>query len=234
MARSSASVRILGVIDRGNLRTLLLVAGALVGRPTPESALAGSILVLAGGALHLWAKGCLTQDRDLTTGGPYRWTRNPFYLANLAIDAGLCVVANRLALALAFLAAWLVLYADAIRREERVIEGLFGDAYRRYAARVPRFLPRRRPLPRAEAGPGFSWRSRNLVEGTEYARLARILAAPLWILLPRALLEAAGRGFAHAEGALAGALALASLLLLDKALVRAARARVSRRGTPAA
>jgi hypothetical protein len=227
-------VRILGVIDRGNLRTLLLVVGALAARPTPGSALAGSILVLGGGALHLWAKGCLTQDRTLTTGGPYRWTRNPFYLANLAIDAGLCVIANRIALALVFLAAWVLLYAATIRREERALEALFGDAYRRYAARVPRFFPWRRPLPRAQAGPGFSSRSRNLVEGTEYARLARILAAPLWILLPRALWEAAARGFAHAEGTLAGALGLASLVILDAALVRAARARITPGGTPAA
>ena len=213
------------MVDRGNLRTLLLVTGALAGHPTLESVLAGSMLVLAGGALHLWAKGCLAQDRALTTGGPYRFTRNPFYLANLAIDAGLCVIANRLALMLLFLALWAVVYGATIRREERNLEGLFGDAYRRYAARVARFFPWRRPLPRAEAGAGFCFRNRNLVEGREYARLARILAAPLWLVLPRALWEAARRGFAGAEGPLAGAAALVSLLILDTWFLRAAERR---------
>ncbi len=218
-------MRALGMIDRGNLRTLLLVTGALAGHPAFGSVLAGSTLVLAGGALHLWAKGCLAQDQVLATGGPYRWTRNPFYLANLAIDAGLCVTANRLALTLLLLALWAVVYGATIRREERKLEALFGDAYRRYAARVPRFLPWRRPLPRAEAGAGFCFRNRNLVEGREYARLARILAAPLWIVLPGALWEAARRGFAGAEATLAGAVALASLLTLDARLLRTAERR---------
>lgn len=207
-------MRILGIVGRGNLRTLLILGGALTGRPSVVSACIGTALVVAGAALHLYAKGCLTQNRALTTGGAYRWTRNPFYLANLAIDGGLCVVANQPALAVVALLLWVPIYGATIHREERELERRFGDAFRRYAARVPRFIPWRSPLPRAEAGPGFSVQNRNLTEGSEYARLFGILSGPLWIIVPRALWHLRIDS-AHVLATLAGVGLLAALHALN-------------------
>jgi hypothetical protein len=145
--------------------------------------LGGYALLLAGGALHLWAKGCLRINQEVTTSGPYRFTRNPFYLANLGIDVGICVVSGRWWLV--FLAAplWAFVYRRTILREEQQLEALFGDRYRTYRERVPRLLPLRGPVSGLPASEPFSWSNRNLAEGQEYARLAGIFAIPLLVWL---------------------------------------------------
>jgi len=170
-------------LDRGNLRTVLTLAACLVGQPSFASLLGGYVLALAGGALHLWAKGCLRINEEITTSGPYRFTRNPFYLANLLIDVGICVVARRPWLLVAGLALWAFVYRGTIVREEQQLEALFGDRYRAYRARVPRLFPLRGPASGLPASRSFSWSNRNLASGQEYARLAGILATPLLVWL---------------------------------------------------
>ena len=49
-------------------------------------------------------------------------------------------------LAAVFALTFLTVHWPTIRSEERVLEELFGDAYRRYCSQVPRFIPAlRRP-----------------------------------------------------------------------------------------
>ena len=76
----------------------------------------------------------------LVTGGVYRITRNPMYV-------GLAVLLTAWAVYLAAVVPLLgpvlfVLYITRfqIRPEERILAGLFGDEYSRYAARVRRWL----------------------------------------------------------------------------------------------
>jgi protein-S-isoprenylcysteine O-methyltransferase Ste14 len=71
--------------------------------------------------------------------GPYAFTRHPMYLAALALWLGWAVFYGSVAvvIALLVLAAWVSFIA---RREERALEAKFGDAYRAYQARVPRWL----------------------------------------------------------------------------------------------
>jgi len=174
-------------LDRGNLRTLLILAGCLVAQPTAASLAAGSLVLLTGAGLHLWSKACLRQNRELTTSGPYRWSRNPFYLANLLIDVGVCIVIARGWVAAAYLPLWWWIYDGVMRREEAVLEEAFGERYRAWAARVPRLLPLRRPAQPEPGGPRFSWDNPNLASGREYGRLAGILSAPLLIWAVRSI-----------------------------------------------
>lgn len=190
-ARDTASRRshegvVLG-LHRGNLRTALIVAVCLVGTPHALSLGLGGALVAVGLALHVVSKGCLRQNRAVAVRGPYRWVRHPFYLANLLIDLGLCVAAARPLLLAVYLVLWWRIYGASIGREEALLTSLFGDAYRRYAAQVPRLLPWRRPLPLDPRAEGFSWSNPNLARGSEYARVARVLSAlPLLWLAARA------------------------------------------------
>ncbi len=75
----------------------------------------------------------------LLTAGPYRRSRNPIYLSEQAMWLGWSwffgspVVA---ASALAFGAFMRV----AVQREEQTLEARFGDGWREYAARVPRWV----------------------------------------------------------------------------------------------
>ena len=71
----------------------------------------------------------------LTTGGPFRYTRNPGYLSMALIYAGIAVLRNAL-WAILFLP--LVLYVtqrEVIEREERYLERTFGQEYLTYKAR---------------------------------------------------------------------------------------------------
>lgn len=75
----------------------------------------------------------------LTTGGVYAVTRNPQYVGTVAALGSLAVL--RRSLVVAGLAAG---YAAVIRVwvsvEEATLERLFGDAYRHYRHRVPRWI----------------------------------------------------------------------------------------------
>jgi protein-S-isoprenylcysteine O-methyltransferase Ste14 len=76
----------------------------------------------------------------LVTTGPFAWSRNPLYIALSLIYLAIACFANEVWF-LPFLAASLaVLQYGVIHREERYLEGKFGEAYRQYCARVGRWL----------------------------------------------------------------------------------------------
>jgi len=75
----------------------------------------------------------------LVTAGVFAHTRHPMYLG---------IVLGLLALGISFGSDWTLIFAVAAALilhhrfalpEERLLEAEFGDAYRRYAARVPRY-----------------------------------------------------------------------------------------------
>lgn len=165
-------------ISRRSLRKGLIAAGCLVGSVAVPQAVIGAGLILLGSGLHLWSKGCLEQNRRLTTAGPYRWTRNPFYLANLLIDLGLCFVIGNPWLGAIYATLWWLSYRDTIDREEERLAGLFPDEYATYRSVVPRLIPTGRALPSGLVRGRFSFDKDGLVRGAEYARLLGIAIAP--------------------------------------------------------
>jgi protein-S-isoprenylcysteine O-methyltransferase Ste14 len=172
-----------GLVDRGVLRTLLVIVLCLLGEPTTASFALGVAVVAAGCALHVWAKGCLRIRAEVTSSGPYAWMRNPFYAANLVVEAGYCVVAARLDVLPVYLAAWLAVYLPTIRREEQRMRAIFGAKFDDYCRSVPRLVPWRGRVTGIAASGGFDWRNPNLSRGREYPRVLRILMAPLLIVI---------------------------------------------------
>jgi protein-S-isoprenylcysteine O-methyltransferase Ste14 len=76
----------------------------------------------------------------LIESGPFAHTRNPLYLALTLAYTGVAL-ATRSALPLTLLPAVLrVVTVGVIAREERYMERKFGDRYREYTKRVPRWL----------------------------------------------------------------------------------------------
>lgn len=76
----------------------------------------------------------------LVTSGLYRYSRNPIYVALTDIYLGLALIDDNawiLALVIPVLA---VMSRGVIAREERYLEGKFGEEYRDYKARVRRWL----------------------------------------------------------------------------------------------
>ncbi len=76
----------------------------------------------------------------LITEGPYRYSRNPMYLALSLLYTGLGIAADG-PWTLALLAPLLiVMHYGVILREERYLERKFADDYRRYKSAVRRWL----------------------------------------------------------------------------------------------
>jgi protein-S-isoprenylcysteine O-methyltransferase Ste14 len=111
------------------------------------------LLVLAGVVLRAFTVGSVpsrTSGRNthgqvaasLNVTGMYSLTRNPLYLANCMIYVGVLLYSQDLLLTLAFTLFLVVYYERIILAEEAFLLERFGDAYRRWAAEVPVFLPR--------------------------------------------------------------------------------------------
>jgi len=132
-----------------------------------------------GALLHLLAKGYLVRRREVTRRGPYRWVRHPFYLANLVLEVGLLLFAGAWWAVPVYLAIAHFAYNATMDEEEADLAALHPEAWREYAARVPRLLPWRGPCP-AAPGPGFSLL--NLVYEREIPRLMRLVSLPLGLL----------------------------------------------------
>ena len=76
----------------------------------------------------------------LVTDGPYRWTRNPLYLAGLLVYLGVGFFVNGLAPFLLLPLLIVLLRWGIILREERYLAAKFGEPYRSYASRVSRWV----------------------------------------------------------------------------------------------
>ena len=75
----------------------------------------------------------------LTTEGPFRYSRNPGYLALAMIYAGIASLRNSLWAMLLLLPVVVLMQREVIGREERYLERAFGEEYLAYKARVRRW-----------------------------------------------------------------------------------------------
>jgi protein-S-isoprenylcysteine O-methyltransferase Ste14 len=73
---------------------------------------------------------------SLVTDGPFRYTRNPGYLAGAIVYAGIASLTNALWAILFLPVVLLTMQRTAIEREERYLESRFGEEYLGYKARV--------------------------------------------------------------------------------------------------
>jgi protein-S-isoprenylcysteine O-methyltransferase Ste14 len=76
----------------------------------------------------------------IVTSGPYRFARNPIYLGMLLGQIGLAIAFNTLWILSTLVPFFLVLRYGVVAREEVYLDRKFGDEYRRYVARVRRWL----------------------------------------------------------------------------------------------
>ncbi len=147
--------KIFGVGPKGAVISLLLLAifawiDRMMGNPAillhsaPMKA-AGAVLVVIGLGLHFWTVWTLRnwwlKDR-LCTLGPFKCFRHPMYAAWITfISLGVALYLN----SWVFL-FWVVLlhpiWHRLVIQEETMMLENFGDAYRAYAIRTGRFIPR--------------------------------------------------------------------------------------------
>jgi protein-S-isoprenylcysteine O-methyltransferase Ste14 len=114
-----------------------------------ERIVLGALFVVAGGVLAIVGERTFhalgtnvppwQPSLKLATSGIYAWLRNPMYVGLGLLTAGFGIaLASDWTLVL-MLPAGIVLHRYVVLREERYLEAQFGDAYRQYKKRVPRY-----------------------------------------------------------------------------------------------
>jgi protein-S-isoprenylcysteine O-methyltransferase Ste14 len=116
----------------------------LAAHPSVHSLLWSLLGTVPGVALRAYASGYVTKNTELTTTGPYAYTRNPLYLGSMLIAFGFAVAAHSWWTALALAVLFALIYFPTIRAEEVFLRERFTE-YDEYAKRVPRLIPRLRP-----------------------------------------------------------------------------------------
>jgi len=95
------------------------------------------------------------KNAELTTSGPYAYTRNPLYLGSLGITCGFGVAAGSWWLVALLAGLFAAIYLPTIMGEEEYLRAHFAG-FDAYAARVPRLLPRLTAAPAMDGAGAFS------------------------------------------------------------------------------
>ncbi len=108
----------------------------------------GVFLILVAESLRIWAvgyAGSATRTRGehvnaFVHAGPWQHVRNPLYFANVLLYETCCVLFGFKILALISLLFFFVQYSFIVTFEESLMGQKFGDQYRQYKKKVPRWL----------------------------------------------------------------------------------------------
>lgn len=140
----------LGALGLGCLLSLVLPVGPRFGSANWLALAVGLALVAIGFALaalsvrrfHLAGTSVVPGETStaLVVEGPYHLTRNPIYIGFVLAYFGLAVMLTSVWVLLLLIPVLFVLQRGVVEREEIYLERQFGEAYRKYKARVPRWL----------------------------------------------------------------------------------------------
>jgi len=173
-------------------------------------ALCGQVLrVLTIGLAYIIRGGRNRQvyAKTLVQDGMFAHCRNPLYVGNFLIVAGLGLVANSLLFAVVGLPFFLLAYRAIVAAEENFLSQKFGPDFTAYCRRVNRFVPNFSGFAATWRGMNFDWR-RVIVK--EYGSTFIWTAAVILLLLKQQWLHSALAGPRNI--ALIASLALATLL----------------------
>ena len=162
----------------------------------PELAVLGGAIAASGVWLRLLAMRQIGRSarvrragarQGIVWSGPYRWTRNPLYLAAALMLCGVALVAGDPWLAAILVPLTILAYTPVVLVEESTLRALPGDDYQRYFASVPRWIgipPRTQPM--ESAGPRADWREvfrreRGLVPWTLFALISVAAIRAEWV-----------------------------------------------------
>jgi len=151
-------------------------------KPSLKSVLVGAGLVIPGLVIRALASGYLQKNKQLATGGPYAYTRNPLYLGSLTLSVGFALAARSWWIVAGIVLLFFVIYLPVIRAEEAFLRERFPQ-FDEYAREVPSLFPRVSRFGKRSGS--FSWdlywkhREYNATLGSA-AIMAALLAKILW------------------------------------------------------
>ena len=117
-------------------------------RPSAWSLVLGAAVIIPGLIIRALASGHVTKNEQLTTSGPYAYTRTPLYFGSFILAAGFAVASRSWWVALIAAVMLFAIYIPVIRGEESFLRSHFSE-FDEYARHVPRLFPRLRPYQRS-------------------------------------------------------------------------------------
>jgi protein-S-isoprenylcysteine O-methyltransferase Ste14 len=151
-----AAIRRVGIFrHRGLVGALLMSPIVLAVLTSPpmvrEDVIGGQILNTLGwlafltyAAIRIWATLFIGGRKNdvLQVDGPYSVCRNPLYLGSMCFALSIAFFLKSLTFGAALLVAFLYYWRFVVPAEETFLEGRFGEVFRDYCRRTPRFWPR--------------------------------------------------------------------------------------------
>jgi protein-S-isoprenylcysteine O-methyltransferase Ste14 len=117
---------------------------------------------------------------DLVVEGMFRHCRNPLYVGNVMMLAGVGIMSNSLYFILIGIPFFVFLYQAIIRAEENFLSNKFGGQYAEYCAKVNRWVPNLTGIGQTFESMNFNW-SRYVVK--EYNTVYLLLLSIYIILI---------------------------------------------------
>jgi protein-S-isoprenylcysteine O-methyltransferase Ste14 len=125
-------------------------------QPTVPSLVIGFAVVFAGELIRFWGVSIVGAETRTTgtvggtfliTNGPFSYVRNPLYVGNMLLYAGVGIMSMALFPWMLLVAiAWFYLqYYLIVTREEEYLAATFGGEFDEYRRNVRRFVPRLTP-----------------------------------------------------------------------------------------
>ena len=176
--------------DKTNVRRIWLPDDLVVRISSRLATVHNGIILVAGGVmLHGWAAGYLARagyaerEKILTIRGPYRYNRNPYYLAQMTMDLGFFFLAGRPLFYLFYFPIIFFVYRRWIVNEESFLENEFGEPYRTFKHEVPRWAFRIKAAPARGSELRFQWAT--FMINRELPRsLSHIFLLAVFVLFP--------------------------------------------------
>ncbi|HKI77392.1 MAG TPA: isoprenylcysteine carboxylmethyltransferase family protein [Ignavibacteriaceae bacterium] len=117
------------------------------------SLIIGFIIALKGELIRLWGVSWAGSETRTTgdvggtfliVSGPFAYVRNPLYVGNILMYAGLGIMSFALFpyLQIAGLIFFYVQYTFIVQQEENYLKNTFGEEFHEFLKNVPRFFPR--------------------------------------------------------------------------------------------
>ena len=151
-------------------------------KPSVKSIIVGVAVAIPGILLRALASGHVKKNEELTTTGPYAYTRNPLYLGSLIIATGFVLAARSWWIAAVAVVFFVVVYVPVIFSEEDYLRQRFPE-FEKYAKQVPRLLPRlHRPSSTGSFSAELYWKHReyNAILGA-LGMTAALVAKMIWL-----------------------------------------------------
>lgn len=119
----------------------LLLLLLLLTQLEPRWFVPGLLVSMLGELFQIWCFSTIKTQKQLTCTGPYRFLRNPMYIGRFFLIFGVLMMTGNPWILAGFALLYYFYMINRVRREEKKLRQLFGEAYDAYCQSVNRYIP---------------------------------------------------------------------------------------------